>query len=384
MNCIKCDVIIDASNDSDEHLIANAIGGRLKIPGIICRTCNGNTGEKWDSVLATLLHPLSVLFGIKRQRGEVPPLEVVTVSGDRLFIRSDGSLHPAPTAPTLYEEGGQQWLQVTSPTMADARKTLETLKERRYPKMDVEKELAAAQVQQKFDNVIKFDLTFSDENARRAAVKSAFVLAVHSGADACACPGVLSYLKGSDASPPYGFFFERDPITNRPAKTPLHCVAVSSRGNQGQLLGYVEYFGIHRMVVCLAHQYDGADIHCCYAVNPITGEQLQLEFTIGLSREDVARCYRGECVPKGVPEAAFHEVMPLAMEVNRKRAWQDAVNRAIKHGLDNCGAVKDEMLTAQHASKIAELATQRLLPFLMRQLDARENSMRPPQGPSES
>jgi HNH endonuclease len=76
VNCIQCDAIIDASSNSLEHLIANAIGGFLKIPGIICRTCNGKSGEHWDSALAAVLHPLSVHFGIKRDRGEVPRLEV--------------------------------------------------------------------------------------------------------------------------------------------------------------------------------------------------------------------------------------------------------------------------------------------------------------------
>ena len=377
MSCIICDVPIDESNDSDEHVIVNAIGGHLKVRGVICRICNPNAGRDWDAALADQLHPLSIMFAIKRERGEVPPLRVVTVEGDPLYMHSGGSLHLVPSAPTIYQEGEQTMLSLQVPTIGKARKVLETLKQRRYPKLDVEKELATAQMQQKFGNIIKFDLGLGGEEVGRAVVKSALVLAVANGVDAAACRNATSYLKGRADVPPYGFYFERDPIANRPDRTPSHCVAVSSRANEGQLLAYLEFYGVHRVVVCLADQYEGPEIHCSYAVNPVTGNEQDIEFVIGLTRRDVQRCYDGQCMPKGAQEAAFNKVMPLAMEINRKRAWRDAVERAIKHGWDNCGAQPGQLLTAEHMQTISRLAMDHLRPFLARYLPRRPGVSRP-------
>jgi HNH endonuclease len=299
MNCIACDVRINESNDSDEHVIANAIGGRLKVQGVTCRLCNSKAGHEWDAALAEQLHPLSILFAIKRERGEVPPLRAATLDGDALLIHGDGSLHPVPRAPTEYQEGDQTFLRLQVPTKEGAREVLETLKQRRYPKLNVEKELAGVQIQRKFDNVVKFQLGLAGEKAGRAMVKSALALAVAHGVDAARCTNALAYLRDPAGLPPFGFYFERDPIANRPDRTPLHCVAVSNRAGEGQLLAYLEFYGVHRVVACLADHHEGPEIHCTYAINPVTGDELQIDFALGLSLRDVQRCYDYQCVPEG-------------------------------------------------------------------------------------
>lgn len=50
--CALCNSNITDKNDSNEHLIPNAIGGRKKITGFICSNCNSKSGEFWDAELA--------------------------------------------------------------------------------------------------------------------------------------------------------------------------------------------------------------------------------------------------------------------------------------------------------------------------------------------
>ncbi|GAL13836.1 hypothetical protein JCM19233_4843 [Vibrio astriarenae] len=71
--CALCDVEITEKNDTKEHLIPNAIGGRKKVKGFICENCNNASGDDWESELAKQLNPLSLFFGISRERGEAPP-----------------------------------------------------------------------------------------------------------------------------------------------------------------------------------------------------------------------------------------------------------------------------------------------------------------------
>jgi hypothetical protein len=361
MNCIVCDEAITELNDSDEHVIANAIGGRLKVSGVVCRVCNPTTGRDWDSVLAEQLHPLSMMFAIKRERGAVPNLKATTVQGDEIYIRSDGSLQPVATAPITYEESGQKLMRLTVTTMEEAREVLEKLKARRYPKLDVEKELAAAQEQWTFNSVFKFQLGLGGLKSGRAMVKSALTWAAANKVEARFCENALRYLRDSEASPPYGFYFERDLIAGRSERTPLHCVAVSSRENDGQLLAYVEYFGVHRVVVLLSDRYEGPDIHCAYAIDPNAGRQLDLEFEIRLSRHDMQRCFDYQCLPKGAQEAAFHNVMPLAMQINQKRAIHDLAGRAARYAFANCGAKPGELLTDEQMRKLGPLVAQYVL-----------------------
>ena len=62
--CALCGCEITDRNDSEEHVIPQAIGGKLSVWGFICKDCNGRTGWGWDSVLSKQLNPLSLFFGV--------------------------------------------------------------------------------------------------------------------------------------------------------------------------------------------------------------------------------------------------------------------------------------------------------------------------------
>jgi 5-methylcytosine-specific restriction endonuclease McrA len=38
--CVLCENTITAETESEEHLIPNALGGRKKVSGFLCRDCN--------------------------------------------------------------------------------------------------------------------------------------------------------------------------------------------------------------------------------------------------------------------------------------------------------------------------------------------------------
>ena len=52
MHCALCEAPFDEANDSREHVIPNAIGGRKAVRDFICRQCNNTTGAYWDNELA--------------------------------------------------------------------------------------------------------------------------------------------------------------------------------------------------------------------------------------------------------------------------------------------------------------------------------------------
>src|ERR1700728_5279654 len=87
---VICGGPITSENDSDEHVILEAIGGRLTVKGFDCRRCNNESGGTWDAKLASQLLPLSLLFGVDRQRGSTPGLPIVTTAGEELVILPDG------------------------------------------------------------------------------------------------------------------------------------------------------------------------------------------------------------------------------------------------------------------------------------------------------
>jgi hypothetical protein len=135
--CILCPVEITDENDSREHVIANAIGGRKRVRGLLCKACNQTTGDSWDVELARQLQPLSSFFGIKRQRGALPSQIVTAVSGNQYARRPNGQL---TLAGPVYEEiktDSESRILIRARTPKEARQLLNRAKAT-YPQLNVD------------------------------------------------------------------------------------------------------------------------------------------------------------------------------------------------------------------------------------------------------
>jgi len=125
--CAICDTPITPENDSREHIILNAVGGRRTVPGFICDRCNHTTGHSWDAALAKQLNPFSLFFHISRQDGDPPAQDFPIVSGGTIRVTPDGLELPKPTVNITPRETGAA-IQVVAQTMAEAREILIGLK----------------------------------------------------------------------------------------------------------------------------------------------------------------------------------------------------------------------------------------------------------------
>ena len=141
-----CETTITAENASDEHLIPNALGGRRKVSGFLCRACNSRTGDTWDAALADQLLPLCLLLDVARERGEPPGLRVVTSAGERLTIGPKGTLsRSAPGFKAVPSPSAGKQYRIEARTIEEARRRVLDLK-RKHPEIDVEATLASAQM----------------------------------------------------------------------------------------------------------------------------------------------------------------------------------------------------------------------------------------------
>jgi hypothetical protein len=362
--CILCPVAITSENDSGEHLIPNAIGGRRKIPGFICRGCNSKSGEVWDAALAAQLNPLSLHFGITRQRKVVPSQDFETMDGGKVTLHPDGSMGlPRVKFEKITSESGTK-ITINARTDDELRKMLKDLKGK-YPQIDIEKELNAAVHQSTYlDAPIKFSIDLGDKEARRSIVKSALALAVDSGIDPFSCKASLDYLTKEDGAVCCGCYYEKDLVKNRPDGKVFHCVALAGDPKIKQLIGYVEYFGVQRMIICLSNGYEGEPFDRVYAIDPVEGKEIGLEVNIVMPPEDMAAAFRHEKIPAGSVEAAFHKVMPASMQKNFEQAQSLAVQKAVEYAWKKCGLEDGQNPTPEQAIKINQLAIEKLMSFI--------------------
>lgn len=66
--CYICGEELTKDNTSAEHIIPNAIGGKLKSKDLICKKCNNKLGHNTDNELAKQLEFFTNFLNINRER----------------------------------------------------------------------------------------------------------------------------------------------------------------------------------------------------------------------------------------------------------------------------------------------------------------------------
>lgn len=83
----KCYICEKNEANSIEHIIPNAIGGKLKVK-ILCERCNSILGETIDASLAKSLLFFSNIVNHSRDNGKIPSMECEIISSDGKKNRS--------------------------------------------------------------------------------------------------------------------------------------------------------------------------------------------------------------------------------------------------------------------------------------------------------
>lgn len=371
--CALCGEPFDGRDDSREHIIPNAIGGRKKITGFLCRDCNSRTGQEWDSELGRQLNPVSNMLGIKRERGSPPSMVVNTLDGRQLRHESDGRMRRHRVEITEEEIDGKIHLNISAPSVKELRKHLPGLV-RRYPQLQGVDLMSHAVASREYaPGPIGIHLKFGGLMAGRSVVKSCTALAHVAGVRLDDLEQAREYLRGAQA-PCFGYYYERDVVVGRPTRTFFHCVHVHGNERTGQVVGYVEYYGYMRIVVLLSGTYRGAEFTETYAVDPVGSTDLEVSVKLpDFTLQDIQDIYDGKKVDYEVYRKAIEPLADWYVEASPKREIRRIVDEAFDHASENCGVKLGERIPEEQQARFKDLVMERLrerLPaFVLHQME---------------
>lgn len=383
IRCVICSNTItngvsDLHRDSAEHVFPNAIGGRKTISGFICNKCNSETGETWDAALAKSMQPFGILFDIERDRGEVPPLRILTTQGERVTLQAGGGMAIAdPEFRKLQRPDGSLEYNIKARTIEEMHRMLEGLK-KRHPDLDIEATLAEATTVEKYlDGDIQFTFEFGGPEGGRSMVKTCLAFAFSKGVGWDQCENATAYLRNPNAKACFGYFSARDLVSGRKSGVPLHCVALRADPTSGLVLSYAEYFGVVRIVACLGEKYAGPPIEFCYAFDPRTGEDIKVKVLLYFNRQQIEDVYDYIYVDGTATEAALSAVFAPVLQEQVAAERTRVINNAVDKAFDECGAKEGEHLTEKHIRRICLSIAESVVPFM-------RHRMRPVQRPNKS
>jgi hypothetical protein len=371
-SCALCDREFDGDLviSSREHLIPNSIGGQKKVQWVLCKDCNDRTGKEWDAVLANQLSLVTMTVKVKRDRGTTPAIDARTKSGKAVRIHDDGRITLPRSAPIESAADGGVRLTGQVSSLAEAQKLFKGFK-RKYPKFDVVAAMERLKVEKTYlSEPIGGAVYIHGDASARSIVKSAFVLAVHSGVPAERCETARNYLKEPTDSACWWFYYDGDLIPDRPKGHLFHCVAIRGNPATRQLIGYVEFFGAYRMLVLLSSEYGGKEISNSYTVDPTTGEELSISPNLELPPEEVFAICRGERYRPEIMAAAINQLMAIAHPKKMQRDRENVMEQAVRAAIPKLGLQPDEGIDPEHVPELVRLIMAEITPFIISQNNA--------------
>lgn len=321
--CAFCDSEITSINDSKEHVIPNSIGGHRKIRGLLCVNCNNSFGQSWDATLATQLNWFSLAVGVERDRSKNPDQIVRTVDGTELLLRANGTMTRKDPFFEITESEGKAHIQIFARTKSEYQKMLKGIK-KKYPHFDIEEELKnIKEMPFSVDSPQRHRHELGGSEAGRSIVKTAVAECADLGILPHRCEIGIRTLKTSADDSGFGLFYIRDIVINRPQDILFHLVAISGDSEKGTLLAYVEYFGVMRVVVNLSSKYEGESFRSVYAINPQSGEKLDLSVNWNIPMNELKAAFNGNGVVEKNFDFACRNATAIAshLRLNRERQY---------------------------------------------------------------
>lgn len=318
VTCYCCNTLLTDDTSSLEHILPQAIGGRLKSRALLCKPCNSGCGDTIDAAVCNQLMPLANALNIERERDTVPPVRVTLESGEQMRRDGDGNMSPYDTRPVVTEGDGSAHYSISSPSIKLARKHVQGLK-RKYPKLDVGAVMATAQ---ETTTRVNARTTFEfpplgGADAFRAVVKIAVGYYLHRGGSPEHIRDAIKTVV-TDALPPVsrvGLLYALDPIPGRDNSVVTHVIAINTR-TDGTLQAYVELFSAFRFVVNLADAYAGPAFCSVYCYDVLARCEIGIDDTALLNAVWTPEEYWD---PEALAKALEH-VIAVAVERNQA-AW---------------------------------------------------------------
>lgn len=331
--CVFCNVELTAENSAKEHIIPNAIGGRLKSSDLDCVKCNSECGADCDDALARDLNPLANLLGIERDRGEPQPIDGV-VGGKGVRLEVAGKPEFAKPELEVKKDGKKVEIKLAARSISEARKMIEGLA-RKYP-IDVEAAMKQAQLKRTYlPDFVEFKFAHGGKDTFRAVTKMAYLFLKHKR------PGqaldretqIIEFIKGAcDYKAVY--FLPGERVVEPAAGQVLHSVVIKSFPVERLLVAFVELFSVFSFVIVLSEDC-AEEVFEHYVYDVIERKEVaSARFRIpNIDRKTLADFFDRMPSQAAAIETRFAEFLKIATDRRRKAATDEVMAKALERSL---------------------------------------------------
>lgn len=286
--CYICGSELTEENQSDEHIILNAIGGHLHSHTILCKKCNNDLGEKADSRLAEDLSFFTDMLQVRKNRQNPHKQIMMDKDGHEVVVKDAGRyLELRKPCIKKGKSGEGTHVNIIARNTKELSGLLRRLvKEGTVSQEDADKISSKAEIK-KYKPVLTKRTVISEE-AFPSIIKSAVNYYMDSYHDLNTIKQLVPYIKGEKDAKEVLFlhhFKDLPYITN--SKEVTHMIHLEGHKETKLLYAMMEYYGIYVYIVVLNQNYQGPDINKTYAYDVIEGKKIERNFALTLTLKDL-------------------------------------------------------------------------------------------------
>lgn len=353
MNCYVCENQLVDENETEEHIILNAIGGKLKSKRLICRECNSKFGSQIDAKLAHQLKAISTLLNVKRDNGH--PQNVRAKQGSKeVLIEPGGKVKLSRP----HHEIEDEILHIEAPSIISAKKMLSGMK-RKFPHIDIDKELNNAEIKKGKPVETTFSMDFGGKDTERAFCKMAVNFFIYSGGASKEVQHLFPFIKGEEEDAEVYYLYPRTEIFQKGKEEILHSLILKGDEERKQLYVIVELFNEFKMVVFLSRNYQGQDLYESYHYNLVTNEIVDYETQFEINPRELKKSST-----KVIDQEKFQKRMQYLFQqirnVTTSRKIEEIAGSAMERLVEEYPEDKYPFFTNEMTSKLADNVTEQI------------------------
>lgn len=358
--CYICGSELTEKNQSDEHIILNAIGGHLHSYSILCKKCNNDLGEKADSRLAEDLSFYTDMLQVRKNRQNPHKQIMIDKDGHEVVVK-DAGRHLELRKPSIKKKksGNGTHVNITARNTKELSGLLRRLvKEGTVSQEDADKISSKAEIKKHKPVLTK--RTVISEEAFPSIIKSAVNYYMDSYHDLNTIKQLIPYIKGEKDAKEVLFlhhFKDLPYITN--SKEVTHMIHLEGHKETKLLYAMMEYFSIYIYVVVLDSNYQGNEINKTYTYDVVEGKKIERNFSLRLTLKDLNDF-------RNLPHEEYLKYLPYiksradnVMKIWEQRNDADAVNSIINEVF---GKYPDgTLITGEMINEVSEKVSQYLV-----------------------
>ena len=367
MKCYVCDIEITPKNETDEHIILNSAGGRLKSKELICKKCNTDFGESIDAILAKQLNNLANMLMIKRHRGEPQPIiGEVQSTGEKYVLDVGGK--PKLAKPTIEKtvDGNRTNISVTARSEKELKEILTGIA-KKNPQFNVEEAIKSAQWHKEYlDEAVHFQNIIGGDEAFRAVCKCATNYFIHNQGDPLQIKHLVPYIKGEVQKNVVWFHYQDNLYELKPDEC-FHILHLVGNQQEKILYCYVDYFNTYKYLVLLNDNYQGENIKHTYVFDLVNIAPIQREANIDYDKNTLIDFFANkDAKPFERVKKSFDHSIALGLKRQDDQHRSELLERAVQNSL---GKYPDgTVITEKMISETVDEIMKNITPYLLRRI----------------